>query len=291
MIRSMTGYGRAVQVFDDMEFSVEIKSVNSRGLDLSIRMPRAYSALEDRLKKLICTRVKRGKVDVYCHIRSSVGTNDTVTLDTNLAKQYIDALYQLRDAFNLKDDITVSTVSRNHELFIHESPEDDLESAWGRLELVACEALDSFIQAREREGAELARDFEEKLAVLEHCHAIISEKAPETVTLYQERLTKKVTELVGSKFDEARILTEVAILADRVAVDEELTRLASHFKLFRNHLQATKSIGLDMNALIQEILRETNTIGSKCSRLDITNIVLQLKSEIEKIREQIQNVE
>lgn len=291
MIRSMTGYGRAVKVFEDLELSVEIKSVNSRGLDLTVRLPRSYSALEDRLKKLISASVSRGKMEVYCHARSLSTSRATLTLDVPLAKQYVDALYTLRDTFDLKDDITVSSVARNNELFLHDLPEDDMEAIWEMLSQVASEALEAFNTMRLREGEVLALDFEEKLQALEAYHAAISEKAPETVQLYQERLQNKLNELVGANYDDNRLLTEVALLADRVAIDEELTRLKSHIAQFRTFLKETKPVGHQLNFLTQELNRETNTIGSKCSRLEITSVVIQLKTEIEKIREQIQNVE
>lgn len=291
MIRSMTGYGRAVAVFDDLELSVEIKAVNSRGLDLSIRMPRGFTALEDRLKKLISSSVARGKLDVYCHARSLTTSQAEITLDEPLAEQYIHALYQLRDHFCLRDDITVSTVARNAELFMHNLPEQDLEKIWTNLAKVAEDALNEFQEMRKREGKALADDFEVKLKTLECCHTKISEKAPETVALYQERLHSKLTELVGSNYDDARLLTEVAILADRVAIDEELTRLKSHIAQFRSFLNEEKPVGHQLNFLTQELNRETNTIGSKCSRLEITSVVIEMKTEIEKIREQIQNVE
>lgn len=291
MIRSMTGYGRAVKVFEDLELSVEIKSVNSRGLDLTVRLPRSYSALEERLKKLISASVSRGKMEVYCHARSLSTSRATLTLDVPLAKQYVDALYTLRDTFDLKDDITVSSVARNNELFLHDLPEDDMEAIWEMLSQVASEALEAFNTMRLREGEVLALDFEEKLQALEAYHAAISEKAPETVQLYQERLQNKLNELVGANYDDNRLLTEVALLADRVAIDEELTRLKSHIAQFRTFLKETKPVGHQLNFLTQELNRETNTIGSKCSRLEITSVVIQLKTEIEKIREQIQNVE
>ncbi len=291
MIRSMTGYGRAVATFDDLELSVELKAVNSRGLDLSIRMPRAYVQLEDRLKKLVSASVTRGKLDVYCHARSLTTSNAQIALDEPLARQYIDALYHLRDTFGLEDDIRVSTVARNSELFLHNLPEEDIESAWEKLSVVAKDAIQNFNEMRLREGAALAADFEEKLQTLERFHAAISEKAPETAALYQARLEAKLNELVGANYDDARLLTEVALLADRVAIDEELTRLKSHIAQFRVFLQEDKPVGHQLNFLTQELNRETNTIGSKCSRLEITSVVIQLKTEIEKIREQIQNVE
>ncbi len=291
MIRSMTGYGRAVRIFDDLELSVEIKSVNSRGLDLTVRLPRSYSALEDRLKKLISASVTRGKLEVYCHARSLSTSRAVITLDVPLAKQYLDALHTLRDTFDLTDDISVSTVARNNELFLHDLPEDDIETVWENLSAVATEALTVFNEMRAREGESLACDFEEKLQTLEACHALISEKAPETVELYRERLHNKLSELVGANYDDNRLLTEVALLADRVAIDEELTRLKSHISQFRVLLNETVPVGHQLNFLTQELNRESNTIGSKCSRLEITSVVIRLKTEIEKIREQIQNVE
>ena len=217
----------------DKDITAEIKSVNSRGLDLTVRLPRSYSALEERLKKLISASVSRGKMEVYCHARSLSTSRATLTLDVPLAKQYVDALYTLRDTFDLKDDITVSSVARNNELFLHDLPEDDMEAIWEMLSQVASEALEAFNTMRLREGEVLALDFEEKLQALEVYHAAISEKAPETVQLYQERLQNKLNELVGANYDDNRLLTEVALLADRVAIDEELTRLKSHIAQFR----------------------------------------------------------
>lgn len=291
MIRSMTGYGRATFVFDDAEYTVEIKAVNNRHLDISMRLPRSLNVLEDRLKKHISACVSRGKVDVFCGIQTLATSRAQIELDEPLTEQYLKALYTLRDKYGLLDDISVSAVAKNSELFLHRMPEEDAEKAWESLRTVADEALLSFTAMREREGAALAADFRGKLARIAALVAIIEEKAPETVVQYQDRLNTKLEELCGAQFDKDRLLTEVALLADRVAIDEEITRLKSHLSQFDGALNDTQPVGRKLDFLTQEINREVNTIGSKCARLEITDTVIALKNELEKIREQIQNVE
>ncbi len=290
-MKSMTGYGRATKIFDDLELTVELKSVNNRYLDLSVRLPRSYSVLEDRVRKTVSAAVSRGKVDVYCSAQSLSTSNAEITLDEPLTRQYLEALCQLRDTFGLRDDVTVSTVARNSELFLRRIPEEDTERIWAALSEVLQEALDRYNAMRTTEGETLKADFREKLSEIRSHVSQIEEKAPETVTLYRERLEAKLNELVGGIADPSRILTEVAILSDKVAIDEELTRLKSHIAQFDSILDEAIPIGRKLDFLTQELNREVNTIGSKCSRLEITKTVLELKNCLEKVREQIQNVE
>ena len=292
MIRSMTGFGRAQQILDGMSISVEIKSVNHRYFDFSSRVPRVYGFLEEKLKSYIQTRVARGKIECFVQIEALEIEDCEVSINHSLASGYIAALKELCERYELRDDITVGSVARNHDIFSVHKSEADEERIWNAVKSVADSALKSFVSMREREGEKLKAD------ILSRCDTIlghvsyIEERSPETVAEYNNKLIERIKSVLEDvQVDEQRILTEAAIYADKVAVAEETVRLRSHISQLRDILESDESVGRKLDFIVQEINREVNTIGSKAQDLNITKIVVDMKSEIEKIREQIQNVE
>lgn len=294
MLRSMTAYGRNSQTINDKEISVEIKSVNNRFLDCSIRLPRNYSYLEDKIKKEITSRgISRGKLEVNINIRQTQ-TRSELSLDKSFASGYIEALRSLRDEFGLKDDISVMTVAKNPEIFVLKSPEVDEEQEWADLLVVLSAAIDEFISMREREGENLAKDMLSKIELLRSLASKVAKLSDADIKGYRKKLEERLREVLADNritVDESRILTECAIFADRVAIDEELVRLESHFGALSEYVKANEPVGRKIDFLIQEMNRETNTIGSKGSDTEIARLVVEMKSEIEKVREQIQNIE
>lgn len=293
MLRSMTAYGRCELTVDEKDIIVEIKSVNNRFLDASIRIPRNYSYLEDRVKRELTLRgISRGKIEINISISSSA--NVSISIDSAYAKGYIDALRSLRDEFSLADDISVMTVARNQEIFKLKRPEVDEDAEWSALYKVLSPALDGFISMREKEGENLAADIKDKIDLLREYAKKVSAMSEADIKGYREKLEARLRQVLADNrvtADENRILTECAIFADKVAVDEELVRLESHFKAFLEFLNSKEPVGRKLDFLLQEMNRETNTIGSKCSDSDIARVVVEMKSELEKIREQIQNIE
>lgn len=292
MLKSMTGYGRAETVAGAKKITAEIKSVNHRFSDYNIKVPRQYGFLEDRLRGLISERVSRGKIDVFINIEAYGEADKTVAVNAELAANYVDALKELCERFSLKDDISVSTVARFNDIFVSEPKHEDEEELWQLVSSTACEALDSFVSMREREGARIEEDLRARIIYMRSLAEKIDERSPKAVEEYKDKLYAKIKELVEDKnIDETRVLTEVAIFADKVAVNEETVRLASHYDEFFGIIESGEPAGRRLDFLIQEINREVNTIGSKASDLDIAKIVVELKGEIEKLREQIQNIE
>ena len=295
MIRSMTAYGRAKQQIGGKDITVEIRSVNNRYYDCSVRISRLYGFLEDRVKNYVKdSGISRGKVDIFVNIDLIDSAGVEVALDEAYAKSYIEALYRLRDTFGLKDDISVMRVAGNHDIFAVTKPEEDTEGDWNDLKTVLDEALDSFTAMREAEGQRLADDILEKKDRIASWVPEIEALSKEDTKGYFEKLETRLRQVLEDHkvtADEGRILTECAIFADKIAVDEETVRLRSHFKAFDDMLAAKEPIGRKLDFLIQEMNRETNTIGSKCGDLRISKIVIDMKNEIEKIREQIQNIE
>ncbi len=295
MLKSMTGYGRARQSLSGKDITVEMKAVNNRFLDVNIKLPRAYLFLEEKVKEYLKNcGISRGKVDVFISIESPPGLNCNVDIDMDYARGYIDALYKLRDEFGLKDDISVMTVARQHDIFTVTKPEEDLQGDWDDVKTVLCQAVDSFNAARISEGARLASDIRAKRQYIESLVDVIEQKAETTTAEYEKRLYTKLSAVVaefGVKVNEDRILTECAVFADKVAIDEELVRLRSHFAAFDNYLESDVPVGRDLDFRLQEINRETNTIGSKAQNTDVAHTVVAIKGELEKIREQIQNIE
>ena len=292
MIRSMTGYGRGQQLLHGRSITVEIRSVNHRYFEFSCRTPRGCAFLEDRLKRTLQQAISRGKVEVSLTLQTVESRGGAVAVDHALAGQYLTALRALAAEYNLTDDLTLSTVARLPDLFTVCRGEEDEEELAADVLSVLQEALDRFVAMREAEGERLRADVLSRLFTMEEHLAFVEERSPQTVAEYRARLTAKLNELLGGAVaDEARILTEAAIVADRLAVDEETVRLHSHIAQLRGILDCAEPVGRKLDFLVQEMNRETNTIGSKCSDAAIAGHVVEMKSEIEKIREQIQNIE
>lgn len=292
MIRSMTGYGRGQQLLHGRSITVEIRSVNHRYFEFSCRTPRGCAFLEDRLKRTLQQAISRGKVEVSLTLQTVESRGGAVAVDHALAGQYLTALRALAAEYGLTDDLTLSAVARLPDLFTVCRGEEDEEELADDVLSVLQEALDRFVAMREAEGERLRADVLSRLLALEEHLAFVEERSPQTVAEYRARLTAKLNELLGGAVaDEARILTEAAIVADRLAVDEETVRLHSHIAQLRGILDCAEPVGRKLDFLVQEMNRETNTIGSKCSDTAIAGHVVEMKSEIEKIREQIQNIE
>lgn len=292
MIRSMTGYGRDQQLLHGRSITVEIRSVNHRYFEFSCRSPRGCGFLEDRLKRALQGAVSRGKVEVSLTLQTVESRNTSVAVDHALAGQYINALRALGEEYALPDDLTLSAVCRLPDIFTVCRGEEDEEELAADVLSVLQNALAHFVAMRETEGERLKADVLSRLTAMEEHLSFVEERSPQTVAEYRARLTAKLTELLGGAVpDENRILTEAAIVADRLAVDEETVRLRSHFAQLRKILEAAEPVGRKLDFLVQEMNRETNTIGSKCSDTAIAGHVVEMKSEIEKIREQIQNIE
>ncbi len=295
MIRSMTAYGRATASVEGKEITAEIKSVNSRFLDCNIKISRMYSFLEDRVREYIQSRgIKRGKLDLYIGVDVVEKVGIELKLDEAYTESYIKALTELRDKFGLKDDISVMAVAQNREIFNVLKPDEDMEKDWLIIKPVLDDAIDMFIAQREREGEKLKADLLIKKANLMEMADIIEKMSAECIASYAEKLEnrlKTVLEKHNIEIDSSRILTECAIFADKVAVDEEVVRLRSHFDEFDKILEAGGAVGKNMDYLLQEMNREVNTTGSKANDADMAHLVVNMKSELEKIREQIQNLE
>lgn len=292
MIRSMTGYGRARDVRNGREITVEMRSVNHRYFECCFRLPRSASFLEETLKRRLREEIARGKVDVTVTLAVRETAGAGVSADRSLAGAYLSALRGLGRELNLRDDLSLSSLLRLDGLFSVAETEEDRERLAADVAVVADGALRELTAMRETEGAKLREDILARLLVLEDHLAFIEKRSPETAAEARERLTGTVRELLRDALpDENRILTETAILADRLSVDEETVRLRSHIAQCRAELDAREPVGRKLDFLAQELNREANTIASKCSDLSITKRVVEMKSGIEKIREQIQNIE
>lgn len=292
MIRSMTGYGRDQQLLHGRSITVEIRSVNHRYFEFSCRAPRGCAFLEDRLKRALQSAISRGKVEVSLTLQTIENRHTSVAVDHALAGQYLTALRALGEEYSLPDDLTLSVVARLPDVFTVCRDEEDEEELAADVLSVLQNALDRFVAMRETEGERLRDDVLARLSVMEEHLSFVEERSPQTLAEYRARLTARLTELLnGAVPDENRILTEAGIVADRLAVDEETVRLRSHFAQLRKIMESTEPVGRKLDFLVQEMNRETNTIGSKCSDTAIAGHVVEMKSEIEKIREQIQNIE
>lgn len=292
MIRSMTGFGRERMMLNGRDILVEIKSVNHRYNELSIRLSRAYVYLEEPLKKLVQDSISRGKTEVSVTITNISAPDTVIDVNTALAKGYVDALRRANEDLGLMDDLSLSRITRFQDIFTVVKAADDEDQIWNDVKTVAESALAKFVSMRELEGVKMKEDVLGRLDAIEKMVAFIEEKSPETVTAYREKLFAKLSEVLSdTKIDEQRILTEAAIFSEKIAVDEETVRLRSHIGQFRTLLDTESIVGRKLDFLIQEMNREANTTGSKAQNLDITRTVIDIKSEIEKIREQIQNIE
>lgn len=292
MVKSMTGYGRAQQIIDGRDIIVEIKTINHRFFEFTCRTPRIYGFIEEKLKSFVQTVVGRGKVEVSVLIQSVEDSDASVQIDHKLAGEYISALRSLGEEFSLKDDISLSTISRFSDIFVvrKESPDEAL--IWTAVKLVAQVALNNLVDMREKEGANLLENIKQQLISVADGVEIIEKRSPQTVLEYRERIYSKMREVLNDRqIDEVKLLAEVAVFSEKITVDEETVRLKSHLKQFDQILKSDEPMGRKLDFLVQELNREINTIGSKAGDVKIAGVVVDIKSCIEKIKEQIQNIE
>ena len=292
MIRSMTGFGRDHRIIDGREYLVEIRSVNSRYYEFNAKLPRTYNYLEEKLKSLVKSRMSRGKVEVSLSIYNITANETAVSLNDGVVQNYLEVLRAAGQKYSLTDDLSVSTIFRMQDAFNVVRAEADEEQIWAAVKETAEAALARFVSMRETEGAKMKDDILEKLENVEKMTEQVCGYAPETVNAYREKLFAKMQEILDNKqIDEQRILLEAGLFAEKIAVDEETVRLKSHFVQFRDMMNSDEPIGRKLDFLVQEMNREVNTTGSKAQDIRITRLVVDMKSEIEKIREQIQNIE
>ena len=292
MVRSMTGYGRARQTRNGRDITVEVRSVNNRYLDCNVKMPRAYVFAEDAMKALVQKAISRGKVDVFVTVDASAADVSVVQVNEPLARGYYEALSRLKEMFSLEGDVTPAVLARFPDVLTVTKAEEDLETVCADICAVLEEALSAYNKMRATEGEKLCQDIIGRAGTIETVVGKVERRSPETVQEYRQRLEGKIRELLQSTtIDESRILTETAIVADKLAVDEETVRLRSHLSQLRAMVQGSEPVGRKLDFLIQEINRECNTIGSKCNDLTIAQDVVNMKAEVEKIREQVQNIE
>lgn len=292
MLRSMTGFGRGDDTIGGRHIVFEIKSVNHKYFEFNSRIPRGYLFLEDKLKAYIQGKISRGKVDVFLQIETLEETDVQVLVNHSLASAYVTALQELKERYQLPDQPSLALLSKYSDIFsVHKAPEDE-DAVWEAVRQVADQAIASFLKMREAEGARLKADILEKAGEIVALVDQVERHTPETVEHYRERLKAKIEELLqDNRFDEQRVLTEVAIFADKVAVDEETVRLRSHFQQLQRLVDSDGPVGRKIDFLVQEMNREANTIGSKSVNSQIAYLVVDIKALIEKIREQVQNVE
>lgn len=292
MVKSMTGFGRATGSAEGLSITVELKSVNHRYFEWSSRIPRSFAFLEEKLKSYCQSRISRGKIEFYLTAEADGVSPKSVDIDRAFAKSYIDALKTLSEEFGLKNDISVSSVARNNDIFVLTKTEINEEELTAAVLEITRQAVDKFIEMRECEGEKLKNDLVLRTDTIKRAVEFIEKRSPETVELYRQRLEQKIRELLETAdIDEQRIITETAIFADKVAVAEETVRLSSHINQLLSMLESNEPIGRKLDFLVQEMNRETNTIGSKAQDIEIARTVVDVKAEIEKIREQVQNIE
>ena len=292
MIKSMTGYGRGRVEEGGRTFLVEIKSVNNRYLDINLRLPRQINALEDNIRKYIASRISRGKIDVYINQEKVSEDDIKITIDEQAAKAYYNAFSLLKEKFNLKDDITISLLTKSNDVIVVEKQEEDFDAIWSTLSKALEEAMNMFIDMRMREGLKLSNDILDRCELIREKVLKIESRSPEIVKEYREKILQRISEFLNDvEVDQARLLNEVAFFADKSSITEEIVRLESHIEQLKGAVSSSESVGRKLDFIIQEMNRETNTIGSKANDLYITNLVVDIKSELEKIREQIQNIE
>ena len=292
MVKSMTGYGRAVETVNGREFTVEIRSVNNRYLDCTVKLPRLLSFTEDAVKQAVKNSISRGKVDVFITVHSEGGEEVKISLNTPVVEGYLSAMQEMTEKHGVRDDISVSLLSRMPDVFTVEKPELDEDQLMADLMGVVNQALQGYDAMRCTEGKAMEQDLRSRGQTILDLVSQVEAGSPQTVADYRERLYNKLKEVLASTtIDESRILTEAAIFADKVAVDEETVRLRSHLQQMNNMLQTGGAIGRKLDFLLQEMNRESNTIGSKCSDVKLARIVVDIKAELEKIREQTQNIE
>ena len=292
MVKSMTGYGRARQTLHGRDITVEVRSVNNRYLDCTVKVPRTYIFAEDAVKSRVQKAVSRGKVDVFITIDATAADETVVAVNEPLVRGYYEALTKIRDMFSLEGELTAAVLAKFPDVLTVTKAEEDLESVAGDICAVLDEALEAYNAMRAVEGEKLCEDIAGRVATIETVVGKVEERSPQTVAAYREKLTARMQEVLQSTtIDESRILTEAAIFADKIAVDEETVRLRSHIAQLRTMLKSDQPVGRKLDFLIQEVNRECNTIGSKCNDLTIAQDVVNMKAEVEKIREQVQNIE
>jgi uncharacterized protein (TIGR00255 family) len=292
VVKSMTGYGRARQTLNGRDITVEVRSVNNRYLDCTVKVPRTYIFAEDAVKARVQKAVSRGKVDVFITIDAAAADETVVAVNEPLARGYYEALTRLKDMFSLEDGLNAVTLAKFPDVLTVTKAEEDLESVAADICAVLDEALAAYNAMRTVEGGKLREDIAGRADTIEAVVGKVEERSPQTVAAYREKLLARMQEVLQSTaIDESRILTEAAIFADKIAVDEETVRLRSHLSQLRTMLESDQPIGRKLDFLIQEVNRECNTIGSKCNDLTIAKDVVNMKAEVEKIREQVQNIE
>lgn len=292
MIMSMTGYGRGSIEENGRSFVVEIKSVNNRYLDINVKLPKQISGLEDTVRKYVASKISRGKVDVYITQDKFSEDDIVINVDEQVAAAYYNAFLNLKKKFNLIDDITVSLLAKSPDVITVEKKEEDLEAVWITLGKALNSAVDMFVDMRVREGLKLSKDMLDRCNYIKENVLKIEERSPKITEEFREKIRQRVSEYLKEvEVDEARLLNEVAFFADKSNITEEIVRLKSHIEQFKNSFSGDEPVGRKLDFLIQEMNRETNTIGSKANDLYITNLVVEIKSELEKIREQVQNIE
>ncbi len=292
MVRSMTGYGRAVQTLRGREITVELRSVNNRFLDCSVKMPRAFSYAEDAVKQKVKEFVARGKVDVFISVQTTAEEAVEISLNRPVLEGYLKALRTMVQDYGVRDDISATSLARFPEILSIEKPEEDEAQNVADIVSVAQQAIEAYNAMRETEGAALAADLRARSATILTYVGQVEQRSPVTVAEYRARLEHKMREVLeNTALDESRILTEAALFADKVAVDEETVRLRSHLSQMETLLNDGGAVGRKLDFLLQEMNREANTIGSKCNDIELARTVVEIKAELEKIREQIQNLE
>jgi len=292
MIRSMTGYGRGSIEMDGRSYTIEIKSVNHRYCDLNIKIPKSIMPLEDRIRKTVQSRLNRGKIDIFVTQNLFDKKDVSAFLNKSLADSYFNCLTEIKERYNLRDDISLSLISKFPEVITAKQEDEDVEELWDGLKAALNNALDMMVQMREREGLKLTEDIISKCRGIKEKVLVIEEKSSDIVQEYTDKLKLRLNDLLKDyKVDENRLALEVALLADKASIDEEIVRLKSHLVQVKETLELDEPVGRKLDFIIQEMNRETNTIASKASNLDVINIMLSIKNEIEKIREQVQNLE
>lgn len=295
MIKSMTAFGRARATINGKDISIEIRSVNNRFFDCSVKLPRSFSYLEEKIKPYLQSKsISRGKVDVFISIDVINSSLPDITVDEGYAQAYIQCLNMLAEKYALKNDISVMQVAQNRDIFVIRKPDEDIENDWSDVKSVLDSAIERFIEGRINEGNNIEADIKEKIVNISELVKKIEAISLSDTAGYKQKLEARLREMLSDNnlaFDESRILTECAIFADRIAIDEEIVRLRSHFTSFEDIISSNEPAGRKLDFLMQEMNRETNTIGSKCQNASIARIVVEIKCELEKIREQIQNIE
>lgn len=292
MIKSMTGYGRYEYIDDARKIVIDMKSVNQRFCDVNVKVPRAYGYLEDKIKEYVSSSISRGKVDVFVYIENYSSENKLISLDKALCDNYYSVIKQIKEEYGIKDEISLSNILRFQDIFVVRQEEEDKDAAWEMIKAALVPATEDFINSRIREGERMLLDLKEKAENIKALVARVEERAPDIVKEYAEKLKIRMNELLkDANIDEGRLLTEVGIMADRVCIAEELVRLKSHLTELDKILAESEPVGRKLDFLIQEINREINTIGSKSNDIEAARLVVDMKSEVEKMREQIQNIE